>query len=341
MKGSRILNEILRTRPRRILFLLLVLTLLATIIPAGPRPAPDVRPARATMTAVAVPLDEQAPSRRRVGDLIFLRGWKLTSTEPRFGAISAIHVDGGRVTALSDAGVVMEFNLPRRAGEQPVLIRPLPVAAGSTKRSRDTESLLLHGDEAWIGFESVNAVKRFERTDWRLESSARPAEMRNWRGNSGAEAMVRLPDGRFLVFCEGRDNRDPFSPVLLFEGDPSEPGTRALTLRYRRPPGFRITDADLLPDGRLLILNRRARLFEGFTAKVVLADLPALRAGATIAGSEVATLANPLVVDNMEALSVASEGGRTIVRIASDDNFMPIQRSLLLEFALVEREGRR
>jgi hypothetical protein len=38
----------------------------------------------------------------------------------------------------------------------------------------------------------------------------------------------------------------------------------------------------------------------------------------------------------MEALSVDSENGRTILWIASDDNFNPLQRTLLLKFALAD-----
>ena len=45
----------------------------------------------------------------------------------------------------------------------------------------------------------------------------------------------------------------------------------------------------------------------------------------------------PRPVDNMEALAVSREGGRTIVRIASDDNYLALQRTLLLEFELDER----
>ena len=336
MKVGGFLNAISRSRFGRVLFLLAVLVLLATFIPAGPPPPAASGPDEVVLWAMAVPLDEHQPARRRVGDLLFLRGWVLSSDEPRFGGISAMQVENGRVTAVSDAGNVLEFALPTRAGASPMQVRPLPLAAGADRRSRDTESLVIRGRQAWIGFESVNAVKRFDRGSWRLESAALPAAMRDWRRNKGAEAIVRLHDGRFLVFCEGRDNAEPFSPVLLFDGDPALPGTRAMVLRYRRPAGFRVTDADLLPDGRLLILNRRAQLLD-WAASLVLADLPARLSGATIAGREIALLREPLTVDNMEALSVARENGRTIVRIASDDNFMPIQRTLLLEFALQER----
>ena len=44
----------------------------------------------------------------------------------------------------------------------------------------------------------------------------------------------------------------------------------------------------------------------------------------------------PAAIDNMEALSVTRERGRTILWIASDDNFSPLQRTLLLKFALVD-----
>ena len=147
--------------------------------------------------------------------------------------------------------------------------------------------------------------------------------MRRWRGNSGAEAMVRLADGRFLVFAEGKDDGAPYSDAVLFAGDPAAAGTPPLRLRYRRPAGFRVTDAALLPDGRLLILNRRFAWLDGLFGAADVADAAGLaRRAATIEGREVATLESPLTVDNMEALSVTVENGRTIVWIASDDNFM-------------------
>jgi hypothetical protein len=158
--------------------------------------------------------------------------------------------------------------------------------------------------------------------------------MRKWRSNRGSEAMVRLPGGRFLVFSEGSEGG---SPVLMFAGDPAVAGTKAMTMRYRPPDGYRITDAALLPDGRLLLLNRRVTFVEGISAKLVVAALPGPVPGATIVGEEIADLRSPLTIDNMEAMSVGREGGRTIVWLASDDNFNPLQRTLLLKFALNER----
>lgn len=337
MKFARFLNDFGRSRAGLALFLVAAFLLLATIVPVPPRSRP-LGPRIADLTMVAVPLEEGRPERRRVGSLLYRRGWALDSADPRFGAISAMHVENGHVTAVSDSGNLFDFALPGTPGPGRVLIRPLPSRPGVSKRGRDSESLAVRGDAMWVGFEAINAMKRFRRSDAREESETRPPAMRRWGGNSGAEAMVRLADGRFLVFSEGRDDGSPFSPVLLFDGDPARPGTPALGLRYRRPAGFRVTDAALLPDGRLLVLNRRLTWFGDFAASLVVAPLPARRAGATIAGREIARLESPLTVENMEALSVAREGGRTIVRIASDDNFMPVLRTVLMEFVLLEDE---
>ena len=75
-------------------------------------------------------------------------------------------------------------------------------------------------------------------------------------------------------------------------------------------------------------------LLEGFSARLGLAAAPALEAGSVLAGEEVASLRRPLTVDNMEGVSVTVEHGRTIVWLVSDDNFFPLQRTLLMKFAL-------
>ncbi|HEX8525577.1 esterase-like activity of phytase family protein, partial [Allosphingosinicella sp.] len=158
-----------------------------------------------------------------------------------------------------------------------------------------------------------------------------------WPSNGGSEAMVRLGDGRFLVFAEGPVGDDGTTPVLLFEGDPAVAGTRFAELRYRPLPGYRITDAAVLPDGRILFLNRRWAFLGGFAAAVAIADSPELRPGTVIEARELAVLGSPLTIDNLEALSVVVEGGRTVLWIASDDNFNPVlQQTLLLKFALTE-----
>ena len=325
-----------RGRWPRILALAGIFVILATVTRPGPRPPPQ-GPGSALLAIAPVALDEGAPNRRRAGSLRFLGGWALSSGDERFGGISGMHVENGEIVAISDVGMLMRLPVPApgAGGAAPVRFDPLAEGPGprTRKSNRDTEGLLVRGNRIWASFERHNMIWRYDRATLRAQSRARPAPMRRWGGNRGPEALLRLADGRFLVFSEGRDDGAPYSEAVLFAGDPSIPGTSAARLRYRRPPGFRATDAALLPDGRILILNRRFALFEGWSARLVAARIGR---GAIVAGPEIAALAAPLSVDNMEALAVTLEGGRTIVWIASDDNFSPLQRTLLLKFELRE-----
>jgi hypothetical protein len=290
-----------------------------------------------------VALDSHDPARAKLGALTYLDGWSLDSLNRGFGGISAIHVEKGAVVALSDAGALIRFALPEGTSSVPGRIDVLPVGRGGPvpKRDRDTESMALFGGHAWIGFEWRGAIRRYVAgsAGWRSDAHHAPAAMRKWPNNSGAEGIVRLKDGRFLVFSEGAMRKDGTSEVVEFSGDPAVAGTAARSLGYRAPPGYRLTDAALLPDGRLLLLNRRFSLFEGVAAKLVVAGSPRPGTDAIVAGQELADFASPVTVDNMEALSVTREAGRTIVWIASDDNFSPLQRTLLLKFALDEQPG--
>lgn len=334
MKQGGFPERIWRNRWARIAFLILALVVLATIVRQPPPPPPD-GPGVGIVRIEPVALVADDSGRRRAGSLAFLAGWSLSSDDRRFGGISGMHVEDGEVVAISDVGMLLRFPVP--GGRDRALVRFDPLAEGpgprTRKSNRDTEGLLVRGGRIWAAFERHNMIWRYDLSSLRAESAARPEAMRRWTGNRGPEALLRLADGRFLVFAEGRDDGAMFSDAVLFGGDPSVPGTPAARLRYRRPAGFRATDAALLPGGRILILNRRFRLLEGWSARLAVAGIGE---GEVIEGREIAALASPLAVDNMEALSVTIEDGRTIVWIASDDNFSPLQRTLLLKFELVE-----
>ncbi len=329
----------IRHKGVRIAALLAIGLVSSTFVPAVERPLP-MQPSETVMTVAPIALDDGDPSVRNAGALQFLEVWWLRSRDIRFGGLSAMHIEDGAVTAISDAGDLFRFPLPGLGTRTlPLRIERLIDGPGSGRRKsdRDSESMVIAGDHAWIAFESANSVWRYSRTSGRAEASARPEPMRRWPSMRGAEAMLRLADGRFLVLAEGPVGDDGSTPVLLFAGDPAEEGTSAEALRYRPPEGFRATDAAALPDGRILILNRRFYWTEGVSAAVTMVDRRALRPGAMLEGREIARLDGDLTVDNMEALSITREGARTIVWIASDDNFNPLfQRTLLMKFALAE-----
>ena len=89
--------------------------------------------------------------RRRLGGLIFRRGWALRSDDVRFGGISAMHVEDGAVTAVSDAGDLF-IRLAGREWPDGSASMPLPNdrACADSKSRRDAEAMLVHGGQAWF-----------------------------------------------------------------------------------------------------------------------------------------------------------------------------------------------
>jgi hypothetical protein len=299
------------------------------------------RPRSSEISASPLALDPGDPANYLLGRLRYLQGWVLASNDPAFGGLSSLAIRGDHILALSDTGLIYSFDrdgarFSRLSG---VPLRDRSGALAINKTDRDTESMTLSPDgmQLWIGLERRNAIWRYGDPAAAAEASAAPAAMKKWPGNAGPETLVRLHDGRFLVLSEeadGPDGADDTHDALLFDRDPTDPAATAIRFGYRPPAGFDATDAAELPDGRVLVINRRFSPFDGFAAAVTVIDPGAIAPGGVLVGEEIARLAPPLSVDNMEGLAVTQEAGRTIVWLVSDDNFSPLERTLLMKFAL-------
>ena len=289
----------------------------------------------------ALPLDPAHPCERRVGDLIFLSAWELQSDNEDFGGISALTaLSDGRFVGVSDAGTLIGFGLNNDDRIDRPFIAPLPDAFGPGKTYEDRDSEGLTYDAAsgqfWVSYEAKHAIRRFSRSFARSTGLVRPNEMQDWPPNKGPEALIRLQDGRFIVISESLEN-DGTHQALLFSGDPVEVGSTVVRFTYRPPAGYRVTDGVALPDGRLLLLHRWVGLPNGFAAKLAIIATDDIAKNRTVKGPVIATIAAPLLTDNMEGVAVTNEGKDTIIWLISDDNFNIFQRTLLMKFRLSER----
>jgi hypothetical protein len=290
-------------------------------------------------------LDPAHPGPRRVGDLIFLNAWELGSKNEHFGGFSALAaLSDGRFIGVSDAGTLIGFGLTRDDRTDRPFIAPLPDSRGpqTTFKDRDSEGIAYDAasGQFWVSYEAKHAIRRFSRSCARSTGIVRPREMQSWPQNKGAECIIRLADGRFIVISESLDDNDTHQ-ALLFSGDPVEPGTDIARFIYRPPAGYRVTDGVQLPDGRLLILNRWVGLPNGFAAKLALVDTRSVEKGAEVTGKVIATLSSPLLIDNMEGIAATRDGPDTIIWLISDNNFSVFQRTLLMKFRLSERADKK
>lgn len=291
-------------------------------------------------------LDSSDPSRTSLGQLHFLGAWHLTGPARSFGGLSSLHIHpDGMVWALSDAAAMIAFPPPGTPGEAMVKRLPLPERRGSgttsDRPSEDSESMVFDPvtERIWVGFELNQRICRYATGLERVEKCRDWPEMKDWPITASLESMARLPDGRFLVIAEGQTGGRAGRDTLLFAGDPVVDTTpHPIRMSYIPPVGYDPTDAVAIGDGKLLVLNRRATIYDGFTAILVLVDIGAMKPGVVLTSREVARLAPPVLADNFEGLALEQgTNGQRILWVVSDDNHLFFERTLLLKFALPEQ----
>jgi hypothetical protein len=137
--------------------------------------------------------------------------------------------------------------------------------------------------------------------------------------------------GTLIAFSERGLDADG-NLVAFLIGGPS-PGQFSV----RRTEKFDISDATLLPSGELLILERKFSWFTGINIRIRSIPLKSIAPNALVDGPALFNADLGLEVDNMEGIdSHVTAEGETVLTLVSDDNFSLLQRTLLLQFTLVD-----
>ena len=291
----------------------------------------------------AVPLVD--PKMELDQQLRFVGGWALVSNDEDFGGLSSLAFNGQTFTGLSDKGLLVRFDWGANNRIKAAKIDPLPkgCAADEFKSDRDSESIIVDREtgRSWIGFEWRNAICRSGPDGRRAEALVQPTQMRRWARTSGPEAMVRLSDGRFLVFQERSEQSIVEGEALLYPEDPTLPDTKAARLLIYKPPApyFYVTDAAQLPDGRLMVLHRNFKPPFQFRAKLSIVDKLPGPATNVFQGKVLASLSEKGLTDNFEGVAVSQANGHTFIWLVSDDNYQWLQHTYLLQFELLNKPG--
>jgi hypothetical protein len=105
----------------------------------------------------------------------------------------------------------------------------------------------------------------------------------------------------------------------------------------RRSDNFDVSDAVLLPSGELLVLERKFSWLAGVGIRIRRIALKSVAPGAVVDGPSIFEADLGHEIDNMEGIDAhLTPEGDTVLTMVSDDNFSLIQRTLLLQFTLVE-----
>lgn len=314
----------------------------------------DVRLQSITVEAQPIAsFDKLDPNKSRFGKLTWRGGLVLTASSPNFGGWSglALGPGGEDFLAVSDAGTWMSGRIQYQ-GEAPealqsVRLGPLKGLSGETlRRGRDVDAeglALLSGTPT-----KGTVLVAFERNHriWRYDIGAKglsaaqcygplPAAVkRGLSANSGLEALAVLKAGPYkgalVAFAERRKDEEGNHIGWIWTGDVARP------FSLSNAGDYDVTDAAALPDGGLLVLERRFRMSEGVKTRLRRLGAAELKPGARLAGETLLQADMNEEIDNMEGLAVhETAAGEIAITLISDDNFNKgVQRTLLLQFTL-------
>ncbi|WP_246272850.1 esterase-like activity of phytase family protein [Oricola thermophila] len=323
-------------------------SLAALLLSGAAAAAPDVIPVE--VTARPIEHFRIGSDRQRFGELEFAGGLDLSGSSRHFGALSAVHLHpgGSRMMAVADTGFWLAANIDRDPDGRPVGLSDVAMwemTNGAGKWETDAEGMTATGDTIFVSYERTHRIAEFALDDdgfpvLRREAPP-PVALHELRTNRGFEAVAIVPDGQ------------PLAGSLVGVSEKSLDGNRNIMAFLRRPDGssfefsvkrvgeFDVTDGQFLPDGDLVLLERRFNITDGVAMRLRRIAAGAIAEGATVDG-EVLLEADLLYqIDNMEGLSITVDpDGTPRLTIVSDDNHSILQRNLLLEFRLVGAEDR-
>lgn len=320
--------------------LTLAVGLMAGIAPAAAEPAViKARPLKAF---------EVGAETVQFGRLRFVGGLELSSTNAMFGAWSSIRIlpGGQRFLGVFDTAHWLQGRIERDAegrlsGLADVTIDPMRDARGNPDASKwemDAEGLAIRGDEVLVSFERNHRIDAYSLSALPQSIPHRSVPLiiprRSLRSNGGLEAIAVAPDntplaGSTIIVSEKSVDDDGNLLAAIVEGRIKGAFT------VRKQDGFDVTDAAFLPNGDLMLLERRFTWASGVAMRLRLIAAADIRPRAVVDGVELLRADTRFQIDNMEGMDIfQAEDGLTHLILVSDDNHSILQRTVMLEFVL-------
>jgi hypothetical protein len=316
-------------------------------------PSLALQPGFSPIAVRGIPIESfrAGSSETMFGDLEFLGGLVLSSQDQPFGGFSGVDflADGTTLVATSDRGNWFTARLIEQDGRLTGIadagIAPMLMDDGkppATKIDGDAEGLRFQirdgAPVALVSFEQDPAIREYAGPHFATSTPRRlplPGFVDGLPPNQGLETVAIAPEqgplaGAVVTIAEQALDGDGHHRGFVLDGP------KAGEFSIKRSGDFDVTDAAFMPDGDLLVLERRFSYVTGpgMRLRVIPADV--IRPGATVEGHVLLEADGRNSIDNMEGLAMTVRDGRPIFTLISDDNTSPLQRTMLLRFALVD-----
>ena len=254
---------------------------------------------------------------------------------PGFGGYSALHLsaDGLSYLTISDHGGFVTGTIERDAGGKITALHAnaftlLLARTGQPlgPKQTDSEGLAVAPDgQVYISFEGPARVLHYQTLGGRADALPVAPAFATMENNRALEALALGPDGTLYTIPEiPAAPGQPFPVYRLNQGHWDQP----FTIPARGP--FMVSDATFGPDGRLYILEREFLGLGGFATRLRRFDLTA----AGLVAEQTLIQTEPGTFDNLEGLAVWRDAKGLRATMISDDNFLALFRSQIVEFRL-------
>jgi len=289
-------------------------------------------------------------SETRFGPLEFVGGLEMTSPAGDFGALSSFRFldPGGDFIGVADTGFWFFGAIERDADGRPsglsrFRMQQMVDKSGEAidrKWEVDAEGLDVKDGIATVGFERNHRIAQYRIDPAGMGPAFKEVPFlvpaRELRQNKGFETVTRAHpygqhEGGLVIVSERSIDRQGNVFAAIIEG----PNKGVFTVR--REGDFDITDGAFLPDGDLLLLERRFTMADGVAMRLRRIYGESISRGAVADGPVLMRADMGYQIDNMEAMDVWQRAdGAVMVSLMSDDNHSMLQRNLYLEFRLHE-----
>lgn len=266
----------------------------------------------------------------------YLATYVWRDDDPNFGGFSGIEIseDGSSFHALTDrarlfrgtirrdaAGAITALHIDDRARLRDRQGKPLPPG-----HLGDSEGIAIAPDgRIWVSFEGLHRVVGYDDPHGPADPLPHPPKLPGMSGNAGLEALALDADGRLIAVPErSAGDTTPFQ-VLVFED-----GGWTTPMQIRRDGRWLPVGADFGPDGRFYLLERDFLGPLGFRSRV-----RSMVLGANGPQDEHILIRSlPMQYDNLEGISVWGRPDDIRISMISDDNFLFLQRTEVVEYRL-------
>jgi hypothetical protein len=326
---------------------LFILCLLAAACTGASLPPAGAQEQALEIHSRALHLRSDEPAVTSVGRLLWRGGISMRANSRSFGGWSDLHVtpDGKTLTSISDEGgwlsATIDYdadgNLAGLSGGQIGKLLGLDGRPLNDKAEADAEGMARLPDGSWlVAFEHHHRLWRYRTLASTPVPFDGPADIGRQPGNGGIEALTALADGRIIAISEEYSLRP--GTLVGWIGQPGKDGRYEWrAFEYAKTPDFSPTAIAMLPDGSFATVERAFDMVRGVRCRVMRFEASQLKPGGIVMPEELAWLASPYAVDNLEGLAVTKGArGETLLWLISDDNFNPLQRNILLLFELAK-----